>query len=1012
MSLDLPFDYYRAPGRARRRRVERFASSGSEQELVAALAIVLARYSGQEQLTLVERRGRERVRSLRLNIGPATTGREALAQARQALGDFAADGRGLGRLEADPSLVLVTRRTRAALVYDASLFKPSSVRRLARHLRAVLASLGTTPDTAVAALPLLSAEERRQIEATCDGAGREHPAELIHAAIARRAALAPEATALRFRDEELSYGALDRRANQLAHYLLQSGIAPGARVVVCVEPGFEVVIALLGILKAGAAYVPLDPTYPPARLAAIFEDTEPALVITQEHLQARLPDGPAPRLTLDALDDLPGTDPGLAIEPERVAYVFYTSGTTGAPKGILASHANLRHYVRSAEQRYEFGSQDVMPALARFGFSISLFELLTPLVAGGTLLVLEREHVMDPARLARSLSEVTIFHAGPSLLKGLVAYVRQHYRHFSEFSRVRHASSGGDMVPPELLEALKEIFSRADVFVIYGSSELSCMGCTYPVPRDRRIDRTYVGRPFDNVSVRVLDPAGNLLPPGLAGEVHFAGDGIVSGYLNRPELMAQKFVHWQGRRYYRTGDTGRLSEDGWLEILGRSDFQVKLRGMRVELAEVDAQLRRAPGVRDAAATTKPTSDGEKMLVAYYVPETAAADGKATRIAAIRQHLATHLPDYMVPAVYVELERLPVNHNLKLDRRALPEPTEADFRAGSEQPVREPRTPAERGLAEIWRRLLGLEQVGLDDNFFELGGHSLLALKLGLETEKALGMRLEGIDVLREPLVVLAARCEGRSPSTAPSSLDARAAETPEIFHFGEGGSLYGVLYGRPQSAVEKAVLVCSPLGQEHVRARFVLTRLAKRLARSGMPTLLFDYYGTGDSLGETAYAGFRRWRSDVAQAHAELERRTGASSVVGIGVRLGALLLCQVAPHLDFSRLVLWDPIEQGREHLADLSRSQRQYLRSLAPLGFFRTLRRPHKNELLGNVYSAAALRELETLRLASLLPLQRCPVDRADFDCAWRDLSRLEDIIADTAISSTLAELAGNPS
>jgi amino acid adenylation domain-containing protein len=1019
MSLDLPFDFYRSAGRARRFESHRFALRAHDAELLAAFAILLSRHSGQSEVTLTLRQaGQEReqgpLSSLDVHLGADSTCREVVTRVREGLGSM----RDLVSAEGDASLVLVPSRDGyAAFVYDSSLFKPSSVARFAGHLEVLLNSLAGSPDTRVATLSLLSPAEQRFIEATCDGRAIATSSPLVHDAVAARAAAAPAAVALEFRDQRLSYGELNRRANQLAHYLEGRGVGAGSRVVVCVEPGFEIVIALLGILKAGAAYVPLDPSYPAARIRAILDDTKPRLAITQEHLSARFESCGTALLTLDATRASPEEDPDTHVDPGQTAYVFYTSGTTGAPKGILASHANLRHYVGQAQQRYQIDDRDVLPAIARFSFSISLFELLTPLVAGGTLVMLEREHVMDPARMAKTLKDVTVFHAGPSLLKGLVAYIRQHYLHFAEFSRVRHASSGGDMVPPELLESLKEIFSTAEVFVIYGSSEISCMGCTYPVSRQQRLQRTYVGRPFDNVSVRVLDASGNVVPVGVAGEIHFAGEGVVDGYLNRPELTAEKFVTLGGRRFYRTGDTGRLSEDGWLEILGRNDFQVKLRGMRVELGEVEQQLRRAPGVRDAVAVTKNTSDGEKMLVAYLVPEPGAATSKAAksaRIAAVRRHLLEHLPDYMVPAAYVELERLPVNHNLKIDRRALPEPTEADLRAFTETSLREPRTPTEKCLARVWRQLLGIEHIGLDDNFFELGGHSMLALKLSLEVERVLGVPLEGIEVLREPLVVLAAICDRRLGASS-AGLDLGAPVTSpldrlEVFHFGDGDSLYGVLHGPPSAAVQTAALICSPVGQEQVRTRFVLTKLAKQLARRGIPVLMFDFFGCGDSLGDTAHAGFRRWRADIVQAHAELERRVKATHIVGIGVRLGALPLCQVAPHLELERLVLWDPLPSGREYLADLAQMQRQYLRSIAPLGFWRRKRsRPRKNELLGTIYSDAALRELEGISLPGLLSTQRCPVESLSLDCGWRDVARLEDVIPDAGISSKLAALVG---
>jgi amino acid adenylation domain-containing protein len=947
--------------------------------------------------------------------------------------------------DADLSLVIGPGAdSRASFVYDSSLFRGSSIERFAGHLGVLLSSLSSSPDTLVSDLPLLLPTEQRWVESVCSGPAATVPTALVHELFSLQAAAAPEAIALRFRDQVLSYGELNRRANQLARYLADRKIGAGCPVVVCVEPAFDIVVALLGILKAGAIYVPLDPTYPPARIRAILDDTRPELVLTQHHLRARLELGREAVLVLDALpvtsDPSPDEDPRTVVEPSQIASIYYTSGTTGSPKGVMASQANLLHYIRTAQQRYQIGNHDVMPAIARFSFSISMFELLSPLVAGGTLILLEREHIMDPARMAHTLGEVTIFHAGPSLLKGLVAYVRSHNQTFAHFSGVRHASSGGDMVPPELLEGLKQIFANAEVFVIYGSSEISCMGCTYPVPREHRVETTYVGKPFDNVSVRVLDASQNLLPVGIVGEIHFAGDGVTVGYLNRPELTAKKFVTIGGRRFYRTGDRGRLSKDGWLEILGRNDFQVKLRGMRVELGEVESHLRSAPGVRDAVATARGAADADKTLVAYVVIErngALAQNDKSARITAIRDHMLTHLPDYMVPAVYVELERLPVNHNMKLDRLALPEPNEGDLRALSESCIREPQSATEKTLASLWQKLLGVQEVGLDDNFFELGGHSMLAVMLSIEVEQSLGVRLEGMDILREPLGVLAAICDrclgAPSPGVETHAPAPRVAEPLEIFHFGEGNSLYGVLHGSGSGALD-AALICGPVGQEQMRTRFVLSRLAKQLARDGVPTLTFDYFGCGDSLGDSVDASVGRWQADIAQAHAELQRRTNGARVLAIGVRLGALLLCQVAPQLKIDKLLLWDPVHDGAAHGAELVAMQRAYLRSVAHLGFWRRRRaRSRATELLGTTYSDAAFRELKALSLAPALAKQHLSMlslrtaqatgraahvsssetsgnyrdEWLDVDCGWRDIARLEDVIPDTAISSTLAAL-----
>ena len=879
----------------------------------------------------------------------------------------------------------------------------------------------------------------------CDGHARAPLGDHVHERFERRAILAPDAIALEFRGERCSYAELNRRANQLAHELLARGIRPGARVVVAVEPSPDTTVALLGILKAGAVYVPLDPKYPPARIRTILEDTRPFAVVTQAHLAERLGFADESMIVLGALGAAtPAENPRRTVRPEHTAAIFYTSGTTGKPKGVMLSYANLRHYVEVAVDRYELGPSDVTPSIARHSFSISLFELLSPLVAGGTSLLLEREHVLDPARLSRSLMHVTVFHAGPSLLKGLVAYIERQQPSLEAFAGVRHASSGGDLVSPELLEKMKEIFWNAELFVIYGSSEISCMGTTYAVPRQRRVTATYVGRPFDNVSVRVLDAEGRVVPTGIVGEIHFAGDGVSLGYLDRPELTAERYLEFEGRRFYRMGDRGRMHKDGLLEILGRADFQTKIRGMRVEVGEVEYELRRAPGVREGVVVARAAPDGEKQLVAYVVPDdrdAGASLAKPVRLAAVRAHLAEHLPDYMVPAVYVELERLPLNENMKIDRRALPEPDEADLRALSARTFRGPETASERALASTWQKLLGLRQASLEDNFFELGGHSLLVMQLALEVERELGVTLDGMDVLRESLEVLARQCDEklrRAPPPLQNRTGTRArasVERREIFHFGADQSLYGVLHRGPDSESASAVVIAGPVGQENVRARFVLTRLARELARSGTPAMLFDYFGCGESLGESRDAELGRWQADIVDACSELKRRTGVRRVAAVGVRLGGLLLCRAATELDLAKLVLWDPVHDGAEHHRSLVRMQRAYNRSVAELRFW-TLRQRESSatELCGTTYSAAALAELDALMLPPLLArndvdirwlatsgvdceaalassvrtkIARLSVECLDFSCGWCDVRRLEDVIPDVGISRTLAAM-----
>jgi amino acid adenylation domain-containing protein len=1026
IALQLPFDFYRTPGTETRLACHAFPltvpenAPAPEALLAAAFGVLLHRYSAQPSITLNASRiaagGEVRWRRpLDLSTATGADGHAVLGQAGAFLrldGEAAPAGRTAGAaitfLESwsqetllahaarenpgDDLHLVVARGTgtvRAAFLYNANLFKRTSVERFAGHLRELAARLAAEPGAPIAKLTLLGPAERIWIESMCDGPARQAPAEFVHLSFEKRAAETPEATAIRWRDRSLAYGELNARANALARSLTASGLAAEDRVAVVLEPSFDVVVALLAVLKAGAVYVPLDPGYPPARMSASLEDIQPRLVLTRERFDE----------VAKAAEGLSGDNLGLPVRPQQTAYIYYTSGTTGKPKGAAASQANLASYIRAARERYQIAASDVMPAIARFSFSISMFELMSPLAAGGTLLVLDRDHILDLDRMARTLAETTLFHAGPSLLKNLVAHIKRRYPDLSPFSKVRHASSGGDMVSPELLEALKEIFVNAEVFVIYGCSEISCMGCTYPVARDRPLERTYVGRPFDNMAVRVLDGALNLLPVGVVGEIHFAGDGIVKGYLNRPELTAEKFVVLDGRRFYRTGDMGRLSEDGWLEILGRSDFQVKLRGIRVELGEVEHNLRRAPGVRDGVVIARETG-GEKSLAAYVVLE------KNASVDAVRRYMTEHVPDYMVPSLYVELEKLPLNHNMKVDRRALPEPSPL---RGDDARRREPRTDTEKRLAALWTRLLAVEHIGLDDNFFDLGGHSALGIKLILDIDGEFGTVLTGMQVLREPLQGQAALIDRRLGKAfpAPGSIDAAPGDEFESFHFGEGGSLYGVLSGRVPAAGE-AVLICAPVGQEHLRAHFILRRLAQRLAARGVPALRFDWYGTGDSLGDGAAATCSRWRRDIGDAYRELARRTGATRITAVGARLGAALLGAAAPDLELAALVAWDPVRDGAAYLAELAAADAAF----AP-GWRRLFRSPParpagETELLGLVCSAANARELKALAF----PPKGGPSASLKFhatpECVWNDAARLGDLLPDVGISAALAALA----
>ena len=879
----------------------------------------------------------------------------------------------------------------------------------------------------------------------------------VSGALAARAASAPHHVAVRYRDQSLTYGLLDQRVNRLAHRLRAAGVDRGQSVMVLLEPELDVPSVLFALLRIGAVYVPLDPQYPTARIEAMLADVRPALVVSRRSLIDRLGVRVSvPVLALDAdaasIERASTTPLPDDVAPTAAATIFHTSGTTGRPKGAIATHANLAFFAEAAHERYGHHADDIIPVIARFSFSISVFEIVVPLTAGAAIVILDREHVMDPARMIETLQGVTFFHAGPSLLRTLIAAMRSAGLPPSAFARVRHASSGGDMVPPQLLAELRAQFESAEIFVIYGCSEISCMGCTAEVPRAGTVTRTYVGTPFPQTAVRVLGDQQQPIAPGDPGEVYFAGPGVVAGYLDRPELDAERFLEYEGRRYYRTGDVGRWHEGHGLELLGRVDFQVKIRGMRVECAEVEFHLRQIRGIRDGVVVAR-EQRGEKILAAFVVRDPSAHDAEAwdasSLAATVRRHLSAQLPDYMIPMAIMELPALPLNHNGKVDRLAMPQ-LPSDEQVGAAARVRPPRTPTEQRLASIWSELLKRPYIGRTQNFFELGGDSLLALQVILRAESDLGVTIDGMTLLRESLAEVAATCDARLGQVL--SVDERSERSDDeggdgagidTFFFGADASLYGVLYHGASTRAKRAVLLCPPIGAEEIRTTFVLTRLARRLASQGVPTMRFDFFGTRDSLGEDHEAHPERWRADILAARRTLIERTGATQLVAIGVRLGATLLMHASTPVDgedplWENIVVWDPVADGADYVRELERMHARALHSLVALrGWRRPRPDPARQELIGFTYAREALEAVGRLTLSApsngrrstrhlaWLASGELTAQRRTFDAlaasakgstfvehasrvAWSDVRRLGDLLPDAGLIDALLALA----
>ncbi|MEZ5935879.1 MAG: AMP-binding protein [Alphaproteobacteria bacterium] len=615
---------------------------------------------------------------------------------------------------------------------------------------------------------------------------------LLHRYVERHAAVTPNHTAVTFADASWTYQNLIDAARQLASQLQYRGIGRGSRVVVCVAPCLEMPAAVLAIHMVGAVYIPLDPTYPQARIEAIVEELGPALALTDRQSTRLFEKTGVAREDLAALcriDGEAGTPEPVEIDREDLAYIFYTSGTTGAPKGIAVSRRGLAFYVHAAIDVYGITAGDIMPAIAKFSFSISLFELMCPIVAGGSVVILERDHIMKPALLAGTLEQVTVVHMGPSLFGRTLDYIQSHNDGVSRFDHVHHASVGGDVAQPDLLETMKAVFPNAEICVIYGCSEVACMGCTYLVPRTCRVDRTYVGNAFPGAEVRLWrekdgEQESGDVPVGETGEVLFAGEGLLSDYIAKPELMAQKHLEIDGKRYFRTGDLGRFDSFGNLELLGRSDFQIKLRGMRIEPVEIEVQLRQADSVKEAVVAAAESEDMSKRLVAYVVPK----EGATLDPSAIRAFLSRRLPDYMIPSAFVLMECLPLNQNLKVDRKALP-PVSRDNLITLDDATA-PRNDVERRLAEIWCAELGLDTVGVTSNFFDVGGDSLSATNVLMEIETAWGRTLSTDVFLQQPTIeTLALVISGEAESGERGDIIQlrEGAEEPPIF------CLFGIL---------------------------------------------------------------------------------------------------------------------------------------------------------------------------------------------------------------------------
>ncbi|MEH2333119.1 amino acid adenylation domain-containing protein [Nostoc sp.] len=650
----------------------------------------------------------------------------------------------------------------ATLEYSTDLFEESTISRIAGHLQSLLQGIVANPQGRLSELPLLTEPEKHQLLVEWNDTKSEYPQEqCIHELFEAQVKETPNAIAVVFEDEQLTYSELNARANQLAHYLRTLGVKSEVLVGICIERSLLMVIGLLAILKAGGAYVPLDPSYPQERLAFMLQDSQPKVLLIQQQLVESLPTHTAKVVCLDSnweiISQHTQENPASNLSLDNLAYVIYTSGSTGQPKGAMNSHRGICNRLLWMQSTYQLTASDRILQKTPFSFDVSVWEFFWPLITGARLVVAQPEGHRDTNYLVNLIlqEQITTLHFVPSMLQAFLEA-----KGLEKCHSLKRVMVSGEALPVQLQQ---HFFNQLDAQLhnLYGPTEAAVDVTFWQCKNSSTNQKTIpIGRPIANIHIYLLDKYLNPVSVGVTGELYIGGVGVARGYLNRPDLTAEKFIpnpFQRGRegkedqssnseRLYKTGDLARYLPNGEIEYIGRIDHQVKVRGFRIELLEIEAFISQYPAVRETVLTVQQDSVDSQRLVAYIVPHSE----QTLAINQLRGFLESKLPSYMIPGTFVTLETLPLTPNGKVDRKKLPIPDTA--RPDLEAVYQPPQTEVEKTIANIWQEILNIEKVGIDDNFFELGGHSLLLIQVHSKLREIFKSDLSVLDLFRYPTI--------------------------------------------------------------------------------------------------------------------------------------------------------------------------------------------------------------------------------------------------------------------